>query len=138
MSAQFSHGYALLIAVDENTVPKWSLPVVGKDVVALAQVLSHPERCAYPQENVKVVSGKNATRQGILDGLAWLAARLAADSSGNASAVIYYSGHGWRDASATPASYFLLPADFRENAPRLTALPTSPMRWKSCARNGCW
>jgi hypothetical protein len=122
MNAQFSNGYALLIAVDENIVPKWSLPVVGKDVAALAQVFSHPERCAYSQDNVKVVSGKNATRQGILDGLAWLAARLAADSSGNATAVIYYSGHGWRDVSATPASYYLLPADFRENAPRLTAL----------------
>ena len=119
---QFTNGYALLIAVNENKVPKWALPVVGKDVEALAQVLTHPERCAYAQENVKVVSGANATRQGILDGLTWLTERLSADTSGNATAVIYYSGHGWRDASTSSPTYYLIPYDIRENAARLTAL----------------
>lgn len=125
MTSQFSSGYALLIAVNENSVPKWSLPIVGKDVDALAQVLTHPERCAYPQGNVKVVSGKNATRQGILDGLTWLTERLRADTNGNATAVIYYSGHGWRDTSTSAPTYYLIPYDIRENAARLTALRAS-------------
>jgi hypothetical protein len=38
MSHIFTHGYALLIGVDENRVDKWALPDVAKDVKALAKV----------------------------------------------------------------------------------------------------
>ncbi len=122
MANQFTSGYALLIAVNENQVPKWALPVVGKDVAALAQVLLHPERCAYSQEHVKVVKGPDATRQGILTGLKWLRERIQQDTSGNATAVIYYSGHGWRDTGASSPTYFLIPYDIDESDARLTAL----------------
>ena len=62
MTNQFTNGYALLIAVDENKVADWALPVVGKDVEALAEVLRHPEQCAYVPEKVKVITGPAATR----------------------------------------------------------------------------
>ena len=65
----FEHGYALLIGVDANAVAKWALPDVAKDIAALREVLVHPERCAYLADNVNVLTGKAATRQGILDGL---------------------------------------------------------------------
>jgi uncharacterized caspase-like protein len=116
MSPAFTHGYALLIGVDANQVARWALPDVAKDITALSDVLAHPERCAYPAENIKTVVGPAATRQGILDGLGWLEERLRADTSANATAVIFYTGHGWRDtASASPAYYFI-PYDVRENA----------------------
>ena len=51
----FEHGYALLIGVDENSVPAWALHDVSKDVQALAQVLVHEQRCAYLPEHVRVV-----------------------------------------------------------------------------------
>ena len=79
MAEQFSNGYALLIAVDENAISKWSLPDVAKDVAALEEVLVHPERCAYPPDQVKVIKGQEATRQNILDQLEWLQDQVAAD-----------------------------------------------------------
>jgi hypothetical protein len=102
MAPTFANGYALLIGVTENQVAGWALPDVARDITALAEVLQHPERCAYPAAQVQVVTGPAATRAGITDGLDWLAECLAADGSGNATAVIYYSGHGWRDAEVTP------------------------------------
>ena len=47
-------------------------------------------RCAYPAENVRLLLGREATREGIRGGLAWLKERIAADSSGDATAVFFY------------------------------------------------
>ncbi len=114
----FPHGYALLIGVDANQVDRWALPAVGKDIAAVAGVLAHPDRCGYPAVNIMTVTGAAGTRAGILDGLAWLAERLQADAGGNATAVIYYSGHGWRRGDD---AYYLLPYDAREGAGGLPA-----------------
>ena len=67
---------------------------MAKDATAVRDVLIHPERCAYPAENVRLLLGREATREGIRGGLAWLKERIAADSSGDATAVFFYSGHG--------------------------------------------
>ena len=122
MTSNFAIGYALLVGIDENSVPRWSLPDVAKDINALQQVLVHPERCAYPPENVKTIVGPAATRQSIFDGLGWLEERLQADPSGNAIAVVYYSGHGWRDEASSPPTYYLIPYDVREATLRARAL----------------
>lgn len=126
MTYSFIHGYALLIGVDASQVDRWALPAVTKDIAAVAGVLAHPARCGYQAANVKTVTGPTATRAGILDGLAWLAERLAADASGNATAVLYYSGHGWRRGDD---AYYLLPYDVREGASGLpqpaSALPAA-------------
>ncbi len=111
MSTPFPNGYALLIGVDENSVASWALPDVAKDVAALHKVLADPAQCAYVSDNIRVLSGTEATRSNILDGLAWLKAKLASDESGNATAVVYYSGHGHREAG----SYFLVPYDVMAN-----------------------
>jgi uncharacterized caspase-like protein len=124
MTEQFSNGYALLIGVDENYVEKWALPDVKKDITALSKVLIHTERCAYPADNVKVIAGQAATRQGILEGLEWLQACLKADTSCNATTVIYYSGHGWRDDAGASSEFYLIPYDMRENQIRSRALRT--------------
>ncbi len=118
----FTHGYALLIGVNENQVARWELPDVAKDITAVAEVLQHPDRCGYPAENIRVVTGFDATRAGILAGLGWLAERLAADASGNATAVLYYSGHGWRDKTQHPPAYYLLPYDVTAAALAVSAL----------------
>jgi uncharacterized caspase-like protein len=120
MSSQFDHGYALLIGVDENQVPRWSLPDVAKDVAAVAGVLANQARCAYAPENVKTVTGPDATRAGILDGLRWLKGKVRADP--DATAVLYYTGHGWRDEAVQPHGYYLLPCDVEEDALRSSAL----------------
>ena len=114
MSTYFDHGYALLIGVDENAVSRFALPAVRQDIAALAAVLTHAERCAYRAEHVKQVTGKAATRDGITEGLSWLHEKLSADESGNATVVIYYSGHGWRTSSAANAAFYLIPYDAKE------------------------
>ena len=111
-SEQFTNGYALLIGVNENLIPGYALPTVANDVTALRDVLVHPQRCAYPRENVRLLLGSQASRQGIRAGLAWLKERLAADRSDNATAVLFYSGHGAYDRSGN--DYFLLPYDLRQ------------------------
>src|SRR5438105_11152440 len=106
----FEHGYALLIGVDENKVASLALPIVKKDVTKLRDVVTHPERCGYLEDNVRVLSGTNASREKILDGLEWLKAKLKGDTDANQTAFIYYSGHGHREASGES---FLIPYDAR-------------------------
>jgi len=113
MPERFSNGYALLIATNENVVAKYALPDVAKDIVAVEAVLKHMERCAYDPAHIKVLMGKDATRQTILDGVDWLEDQIQKDASGNATALIYYSGHGWQDTSVSPPAYYLIPYDMR-------------------------
>jgi hypothetical protein len=122
MAEYFQQGCALLIGVTDNAAGGLALPMVGRDVEAVHRVLTHPERCAYLSENVKTLTGTQATRAGILDGFEWLQERLRADASGNTTAIIYYSGHGWRDTSTDPAEFFLIPYDMHENRIRSSAL----------------
>ena len=55
MTDHFSHGYALIIGVDQNNVPDWALPAVARDVEALRDVLIHSQRCAYAEAHVKLI-----------------------------------------------------------------------------------
>lgn len=125
MSKKFTNGYALLIAVDQNSVAQWALPDVVKDVTALRDVLIHPDRCAYNPKHVRVITGAKATRQGILDGLEWLSGQLAADKSDNATAVVYYTGHGWRDPNSNPTTFYFIPYDVKATAISSRALRAS-------------
>jgi hypothetical protein len=119
MAEQFNNGYALLIAVNENQADGWALPDVAKDIAALEEVLAHPERCAYPQENVKTIMGQDAHSKGIMGGLKWLRERIQADT--NATAVIYYTGHGIH-GDAEPHEPYLVPYDFDDDMIELSAL----------------
>lgn len=108
---RFTNGYALLIGVNDNLIPAYALPTVARDAAALRKVLVHPRRCGYPEENVRLLTGRDASREGIQTGISWLKERIAADRSGNSTAILYYSGHGV--ASKEDRSYYLLPYDTR-------------------------
>lgn len=108
---RFTNGYALLIGVSENLIPNYALPTVERDARALHKVLVHPQRCAYPAENVRLLSGSDASGDGIRAGLSWLKDRIVADRSENATAVLYYSGHGV--VNKEDKSYYFLPYDLR-------------------------
>ena len=130
MAATFAHGYALLIGVDQSRVPGWGLPAVARDVAALQRVLTDPGRCAYPPAQVRALGGPAATRDGILDGLDWLQAAVEADPE--ATAVLYYSGHGWRDGSA-PEQVYLVPYDARADRLPFTALRAADLQARVAA-----
>ena len=78
MTQRFDHGYALLIGVGQSAYPKWSLPVTVKDMQALRTILTDPNLCAYHDDDahIRLLHDAGATRQAILDGLAWLAHSL--------------------------------------------------------------
>ena len=109
MIDRFSHGYALLIGVGESAYPKWSLPVTVRDVQALRAMLVDAALCGYPddEDHVRLLHDAGATRQAILNGLAWLRDRANADAE--ATVVVYYSGHGWLDEGT--GQYYLVAHD---------------------------
>lgn len=105
----FQNGYAVIIGVDGNQLPRLVLPTVARDVQALYNVLTHPERCGYPAAHVRLLRGTEATQQNIFEALYWLQERLQADPE--ATAVVYYSGHGMLDPAAN--QYYLIPYNIR-------------------------
>lgn len=109
MPQKFLHGYALLVGVGATSYVSWSLPVTVKDVKAIHSVLTDPNICGYPNngQHIRLLHDKAATRAAILDGLAWLKSQVASDAE--ATAVIFYSGHGWLDQAS--GRYYLIPHD---------------------------
>ena len=66
-----------------------------------AERADRPGLCGSPADHIRLLHDADATRQAILDGLAWLAGQAAAD--GDATAVVYFSGHGWLDEAGVGA-----------------------------------
>lgn len=109
MTELFEHGYAVVVGVDDNNIKRLALPTVAKDVQAIRDVLVHPERCAYKPDNVKFLMGADSTNENILEALYWLQDMVKADPQ--ATAVLYYSGHGMVDKATD--QYYLIPYDIR-------------------------
>jgi hypothetical protein len=57
--------------------------------------------------------------------LGWLREKLTAEKSANATAVVYYSGHGWRDEAQDPPDFYLIPYNVSAHQLRLRALRAS-------------
>lgn len=110
MVQQLANAYAVIMGVDENAVARLALPTVAKDVQAMYDVLTHPQRCGYAPENVKLLKGADATRENIFEALYWLQDRLKENA--DATAIVYYSGHGMLDSRAD--QYYLIPYDIGE------------------------
>jgi len=90
------------------------LPVTVTDATAIADLLSDPARCAYPPDQVKLLTGDHARREYVLSALGWLAQAAGPD----ATAVVYFSGHGME----TP-DYYLMPFGYDMADLSGTAIP---------------
>jgi len=121
MSNQFPHGYALLVGIGQTEYARWSLPGTVKDVQSIRAILLDPNLCAYPddEQHIRLLHDAGATRQAILEGLAWLQAQAQKDPE--ATVVVYYSGHGWLDRATD--KYYLIPHDVDPVDVTGTALP---------------
>lgn len=97
MSELFTHGYALIIGIGAD------LPVTITDAQGVADFLRDRTRCAYPGEQVQLLTGPSARRADILQALDKLAEQVRADP--DATVVVYFSGHGIE----TPSDHFFLP-----------------------------
>jgi hypothetical protein len=110
MAQTFGNACAVIIGVNESEIARLALPTVAKDVQVVYDVLVHPERCGYKPENVKLISGSEATKNNIFDAFFWLQDKLQEDE--DATAIVYYSGHGMFDRRAN--QYYLIPYDIGE------------------------
>lgn len=116
----FVNGHALLIGVGAD------LPNTVVDAEGIASLLGDPERCAYPRDQVRVLSGAGATRGHILSALDGLAA-----SAGPAATVLFYfSGHGFEVDTAIGKQYFLMPFGYDVHALTTTAISGAELTTK--------
>ena len=89
---EMTNAHAVLVGIAEyRNIP--SLPsTVSGDAIAIRDLLTDPQHCGYPPENVTVLLDGNATREAVLGALSELATRSDAQSS----VLVYVSSHGAR------------------------------------------
>jgi len=97
--SEFTQGHACIIGVGDD------LPNTVDDAIGFANILKDPERCAYPPEQVSVLTQTQANREGILAAFDWLAQSTTTEST----VVVYFSGHGYQVAGPMGEAYYLMP-----------------------------
>lgn len=112
MHASFASGHALIIGVGGD------LPSAVDDAEGLADILKDEERCTYPSDQVQLLTGPAANRQGILAALDALAQSTDDDST----VVVYFSGHGYEVPTSVDGVYFLMPHGYDVNRLKTTAI----------------
>jgi hypothetical protein len=96
---RFDQGHALIVGVGAD------LPNTVDDAQGLADILKDEGRCAYPPEQVHTRTDENATREAILTALD----QLAQSTDPQSTAIVYFSGHGYRARASIGEAYYLLP-----------------------------
>jgi Caspase domain len=112
MSELFTQGHACVIGVGGD------LPNTVDDAIGLANILNDPERCAYPVEQVRLLTKEQANRDSVLAALDKLAQSTTPDST----AIIYFSGHGYQVASPMGKAYYLMTFGYDQNQLYTTAI----------------
>jgi hypothetical protein len=115
MTEPFALGHALIIGVGSD------LPNTVDDARGLEAILTDPERCSYPKEQVNLLTGEQATRDQVLAALDALAQKAGLEDT----VVLYFSGHGYRVESPLGAFYYLMPFGYDVNALYKTAISGS-------------
>ncbi|MCI5125400.1 MAG: hypothetical protein D3925_13235, partial [Candidatus Electrothrix sp. AR5] len=113
-SLSFSNSHALVIGVSSYSPYANDLPCALEDAKGLADIFKDEERCAYPPQQVVLLTDNKADRAGILRSLDKLAQVTDADST----VVIYFSGHG----GTKDGGYYFCPYGFNPVALQETAI----------------
>lgn len=98
LGQRFEQGYACVVGVGGD------LPSTVRDAQGLSKILKDPERCAYPEGQVQVLTGEQATRSHIISALE----RLANTTTAESTVLVYFSGHGYQVMKPLK-SYYLMP-----------------------------
>lgn len=120
MSELFTQGHACIIGVGGD------LPNTVDDAVGLANILSDPERCAYPTAQVRLLTKEQANRENVLAALG----RLAQTTTTDSTVIIYFSGHGYQVTSAMGEAYYLMPFGYDQNKLYKTAISGAELTTK--------
>jgi len=103
----FTNAHALVIGVGlYEHISRHNVPIAAGDARAVSATLQDPQRCAYPAENIRLLTNQDATRDSILAALDGLADTLSPEST----LFLFYEGHG---VYATDGSYQLTAHDTR-------------------------
>lgn len=103
MRKKFTQGHALIVGVGGA----YDLPDTVNDAKGIADILRDPGRCAYPKDQVQLLSGAKSGRAAVLNGLERLA-KVKADSS----VLVYFSGHGAQVRRGKKTDYYLMPHEY--------------------------
>ncbi len=106
--------YAIVIGISDYQDPAISkLKYTHADAKAFANLLTDPDRCGIPKDQIKVLIDEEANCYNIKDSISdWLFQNANEDST----AVIFFAGHGGSEPSRRPSSSdasekYLLPWD---------------------------
>jgi len=102
----FRDGHALIIGVGAD------LPDTVNDANGMTNMLRDAERCAYPSDQVLVLTEAQADRTHILAALD----NLARATDPESTALIYFSGHGYQASSGGGSRYYLMPYGYNVHA----------------------
>ena len=106
-SGTFEQGHALVIGV-ANYSRVTPLPgTVLNDARGLRTLLTDPVTCGYPPTHVVQLLDSEASGDGIRAALAELAARTSPDDT----ALVFFSGHGAHDPAGGDSRQYILPHD---------------------------
>jgi len=101
------NAYAVVVGISAyhhiNPLPA----TVLKDAEDMCGLLTDPQRCAYPSENVQLLLDDEATGVAVRQALE----RMAQECSSDSTALFYISSHGGRIESGPHAGEYLLPVD---------------------------
>jgi Caspase domain len=84
--SEFNRGHAVIVGTGGD------LPNTVDGAKAVASIVTSPGRCAYPSGQVSVSIGEQATRERVLAAFDL----LATSTDPRSTAVVYFSGHGYR------------------------------------------
>lgn len=113
--------YVFAVGVSDYIRPEYRLGFAAKDAADLAAALLRQKGGWYARVEARLVTDRQATRQTVDEGFAWLRERVR-DSD---TAVIFLAGHGLNDAEG---NYFFLPADADLDRLAATGVPFTAMR----------
>jgi hypothetical protein len=113
--------YVLSVGVADYKDKELKLDFSGKDAQDFASALKRQEGQLYRQVNVKLLVDKDATRDGVLDGLEWIRRAMTARDVG----MVFLAGHGVNDADDT---YYFLPQDAQTTALKRTGVIFTEIR----------
>jgi uncharacterized caspase-like protein len=83
--------HALVIGVGHYSHGNFAdLPATVKDAEAIAALLKDPNRCAYPPDQVELLTGEHATGDALRSALK----KLKHTTDADATVFFYFSGHG--------------------------------------------
>jgi hypothetical protein len=112
MSELFTQGHACVIGVGGD------LPNTVDDAIGFAKILNDPERCAYPERQVRLLTKEQAKRENVLATLDQLAQSTTPDST----VIVYFSGHGYQVAGPMGETYYLMPFGYDQTKLYKTAI----------------